>query len=244
MLKLITKENQFHQTIFGGRFQTNKPVKYGAMPHVAPYSSIFYWSHGVALEDVEFPLHPHEGFEIMSFVISGENLHYDTETRVWTPLYTGDFQVIQANSGVSHSEKILKGTRAFQIWFDPNFRNALQKTATYADYKASDFKPEIDENGIETTTYIGTKNGAKADTEGLKIQRISFVGEKTIPLDSNSTYGFYLLDGSCTTNGAKLEANDALMIEGETSVTLDLAPSSSFFVIKMPIKPSYQTVWN
>lgn len=102
-----------------------------------------------AIDQCEFGLHPHEGFEIMTFILEGNVTHYDTATKVWTPLETGDFQVIQSNSGIQHQERITNGTRNFQIWFDPNFYDAVKKVPSYTDYHSKDFKPII-ENGIKT----------------------------------------------------------------------------------------------
>jgi quercetin 2,3-dioxygenase len=117
MIQILKKEEQFNRTIFNGNFVANKPVANGVQDNVKPYSSLFYWSHARAIDQCEFGLHPHEGFEIMTFILEGNVAHYDTATKVWTPLETGDFQVIQSNSGIQHQERINKGTRNFQIWF-------------------------------------------------------------------------------------------------------------------------------
>jgi len=73
-------------TIFGGHFHTNKTVTQGAGTDIAPYSNIFYWSHARSTGVCEFRLHGHEGFEIMTFIWAGENSHYDTYSKKWTPL--------------------------------------------------------------------------------------------------------------------------------------------------------------
>lgn len=244
MIEKISKSQQFRQSIFNNQFHTNKPVKYGAANHVAPYSNIFYWSMGFATNDVEFGLHPHEGFEIFSFLIEGKIEHYDTETKVWTPLQSGDFQVIEANSGVYHSERIKKGSRAFQIWFDPNFENAMRKAATYQDHKSEDFSPFLDENNIQTIQYIGGEKGVKAATEGLNIKRIKFDGARTITLQSTSKYGFYLLEGEATINSIELQKDDVMIISEEHTIDVSMTKNSEFFIIETPLKPSYKTIWN
>jgi len=50
----------------------------------------------------------------MTFIFEGTVEHYDTLTKVWTPLKAGDFQIIQSNSGIRHQEKLSKDSRAFQ----------------------------------------------------------------------------------------------------------------------------------
>ncbi|KFF02092.1 hypothetical protein IX38_14245 [Chryseobacterium luteum] len=66
MIQLLKKEDQFNRTIFNGNFIANKPAASGTKDNVKPYSSLFYWSHARAIDQCEFGLHPHEGFEIMT----------------------------------------------------------------------------------------------------------------------------------------------------------------------------------
>ena len=86
MIQIQKKSEQFNRTIFDGKFVSNKPVASGFANVVSPYSNIFYWSHAVALDDCEFGLHPHQGFEIMTFVLEGTIAHFDTTSEIWTPL--------------------------------------------------------------------------------------------------------------------------------------------------------------
>ena len=245
MLYILRKQDQLQARIFGGNFHTNKPVASGAKSAVAPYSNLFYWSHAIATDDVEFGLHPHEGFEIMTFVLAGENTHYDTETQTWTPLKAGDFQVIQAGTGLQHAEKIKAGTRSFQIWFDPNFRTALQKQPAYADYHANQLVA-VNEDGIQTTYYIGGNSPAQASTEGLTIRKLSIPAHTThtISLDPAVNHAFYVLRGSSTLAGVALGENDMLRVSEESSMTVATETDTDLFVIENPIQLSYKTVWN
>jgi redox-sensitive bicupin YhaK (pirin superfamily) len=88
---------------------------------------LFYWAHARAVKDSTIGLHPHQGFEICSFVLKGEIRHYDTKMKEWRPLQAGDVQIIRAGNGISHSEWMGKDAEMFQIWFDPN----LQKTIAH-----------------------------------------------------------------------------------------------------------------
>ena len=105
-----------------------------------PYSNLFYWAHAWApLNDSIIGLHPHRGFEICSFVLKGEIEHYDTLLDKWIKLSKGDVQVIKAGKGISHSEKLKKGSEIFQIWFDPNIQESLYINASYSDFKIKRF---------------------------------------------------------------------------------------------------------
>jgi len=66
---------------------------------------LFYWAWASAKGDGVIGLHPHQGFEIMSYVIAGEIGHSDTlgtESRVGV----GSAQVMQTGSGVYHQEEM------------------------------------------------------------------------------------------------------------------------------------------
>ena len=41
-------------------------------------------------------LHPHQGFEICSFVLKGKINHFDTKQNKWIPLSEGDVQIIRS----------------------------------------------------------------------------------------------------------------------------------------------------
>lgn len=105
MIALLKKSEQFNDTYFDGNFVVNKPV-FPKQANVKPYSNIIYWSNGYAKKFSSFALHPHQGFEILTFIFEGQIDHYDTKTNVWTPLKAGGFQVIQSNSGIQHQEKL------------------------------------------------------------------------------------------------------------------------------------------
>lgn len=241
MIRVIKKSEQFNDVIFGGRFHANKPVFQGKS-NVKPYSSLFYWSNGYVDDKCEFGLHPHEGFEIMTFLFDGKISHYDTQTQVWTDLEAGDFQIIQSNSGIRHQERISEGSRAFQIWFDPNFYQAVQQTPAYVDYRGKDFKPQL-ENGISTLTYIGEGSKAKALTPHLTIKKLIF-NEKTvknIPLNEKSSYTFYVLKGSGMIENNAVNPDDAVRISDAMALNIDF--EGELFYIETPTVLPYKAVW-
>ncbi len=242
MVQFIRKSEQFNDIIFNGQFHANKPVFYGGEANVYPYSNLFYWSNAYTSDICEFGLHPHEGFEIMSFLLEGTIDHYDTATQVWTPLQAGDFQIIQANSGVKHRERIGKNSRAFQIWFDPNFQKAIRLKPAYTDYHSQDFQPKI-ENGIKTITYVGSGSIVEVLTPHLRIKKLIFE-QKTkanISLDEDSSYTFYVLNGNGTADNQAIAKDDALRIIGSKALEIDFL--GELFYIQTPAYLDYKPVW-
>jgi len=194
----------------------------------------------VAHETAEFPLHPHEGFEIMTFVFKGTVEHYDTVSKVYTPLNAGDVQVIQAGSGVSHSERITKGTELFQIWFDPDFSKTMSEDATYKDYESSSFNSVSDGNK-ETLTYVGMYGSIKSITEGLEIQKTIYKsGKFEETLDPVFTYSYYLLEGELELDGDKLVKDDYYVLKDASSLRIEAKDETELFVIKTPTEVKYR----
>ncbi|HIP20981.1 MAG TPA: hypothetical protein EYG70_07635 [Sulfurimonas sp.] len=239
-VKHLTKEQQQIEPLFNGAFTENKPIGFPSQSGTDAYSNVFYWAHLVAHETAEFPLHPHEGFEIMTFIFKGAVEHYDTVSKVYTPLNAGDVQAIQAGSGVSHSERITKGTELFQIWFDPDFSKTMTEDATYKDYESSYFHSVRDANK-EILTYIGKNGSIESITEGLEIQKTTYKhGKFEEVLDPVFTYSYYLLAGELKLDGELLVKDDYYVLENASSVVFEVKDSAELFVIKTPSEVKYR----
>ncbi len=236
----LKKGQQQLMPLFNGAFVENKPIPFPDRRGTQAYSNLFYWAHLVASETAEFLLHPHEGFEIMTFVFRGSLEHYDTATKVWTPLSAGGVQVIQAGSGVQHAERILKGAELFQIWFDPDFSKSLKKDAAYQDYKSSSFTSNK-KGGVERLSYLKEKGPICFETEGLEIEKINFdAGSYVEPVDTRSTYSYYILNGEITINGELITKDSFLVLNEMETVTFSVGDKAELFVIKSPSKVEYR----
>ena len=242
MSKLIhlKKEQQQIMPLFDGAFVENKPIPFPERGKTQAYSNLFYWAHLEADETAEFPLHPHEGFEIMTFVFKGSVEHFDTASKVYTPLTAGGVQVIQAGSGVSHSERIVKESELFQIWFDPDFSKSMKQNASYRDYQADEFDSEkID--GVEVLTYGKEKGPIDFQTQGIEIEKLSFIsGEYTFALDKESVYSYYLLNGEIKINDEAFMKDDFIVFSDNESLNMTVNTSAELFVIKSPAEVSYR----
>ncbi len=238
-VKHLRKDEQQIESLFGGAFTENKPIGFPTRNGTNAYSNIFYWAHLVAHETAEFPLHPHEGFEIMTFVFKGSLEHFDTASKVYTPLNAGGVQATQAGSGVSHSERILKGTEMFQIWFDPDFSKTLSQDATYKDYDKESFSVQTIEGGKELV-YVGDKGAINSVTEGLEVKKMSYASVKTTQkLDANCTYSYYLLEGRMKLDGEELVKDDFFLVNDAKSIEIEVEENAELFVIKTPTDIDY-----
>ena len=241
MSKLIhlKKEEQQIMPLFNGAFVENKPIPFPDRLGSKAYSNLFYWAHLEANQTEEFPLHPHEGFEIMAFILKGSLEHSDSLSDQYTTLNEGGVQVIQAGSGVQHAERITKGTHVFQIWFDPDFSKTINNKARYRDYQANEFISERNK-GIERTSYVGETGPISFETPGLEIEKLNFdKGSYEKNLDSNSTYSFYLLNGKMKINGDVVLKDSFVVLNNLDKITYEVEDEAELFIIKTPTKVEY-----
>ena len=241
MIKLISKEEQQIRAIFGGRFVENKPIPFPDIRKKYNYSNLFYWAHLEAIETAEFPLHPHEGFEIMTFVLEGTVEHFDTKTNVWTKIQKDGFQVIQSGSGVYHGERITKDSRVFQIWFDPDFSKTLKEEPSYKDYPSDFIIPKKD-NKRTIYEYIGDSK-VEHKTSNIKITKEIFLaGTYNIQINKDYMYSIYTISGLGLINSKIVKDNDFIKCEDLEYLTIDAQNNLELFIVKTPKKLKYRTM--
>ncbi|MCC5878255.1 MAG: pirin family protein [Candidatus Sumerlaeia bacterium] len=155
-LKLHPKSALAKGAFDGGSITEIKPIAFpgegGAIKRLGP---LFYWAWATAPNGGVIGLHPHRGFEIMSYVLDGELGHYDTlgtKSRVGA----GGAQVMRTASGVSHEEHMLGSPTVFyQIWFEPDMRKALQEPAAYQEVRHGDFPETEPAEGVRVKEVLG-----------------------------------------------------------------------------------------
>ena len=242
--ELLSKEAQHNIAAMGGVLVANKPVVGGRLADGRASSALFYWSHSYFTEDFEFGLHNHQGFEIITVILEGANSHYDTASRRWADLLAGDVQIIQSGSGVSHNERVAKGARAFQMWFDPDFHSALKRPASYVDHSSAQFTWTHRE-GCTQVDIVGGSGPVRASTPGLTMQRIrvSSSCQATVPLSTGHLAFCYLIDGSAHLNGIQAQRDDLVSTTQATDLNIVAGPRfADVFIITLPEHPSYTPV--
>jgi len=241
-IRIIPKERQAKGAFNGGEIIENKPIGFPREGgEVRPYSNLFYWAYAEAKTDSTIGLHPHEGFEIMSFVLMGSIRHYDTKLKEWRPLKAGDVQIIRAGNGISHAEHMAKDAVMFQIWFDPDLSKTLQKPASYNDYKLEEL-PVVNQNGLKIKTYIGEGSPVTLDTPGLVIRRFNFEsGSHEIELDADKVHSLYVIAGSPSINGQSTNQDDFIILERENKLAMSANSPTDVFMISSPAVVPYRT---
>ena len=236
MINLFTKSQQAYGEFNNGEIIENKPIGFpqdgGGLK---PYSNIFYWAHASAKKDSVIGLHPHKGFEIMSVVLEGEIIHYDTLLKKWITLKKGDVQLIQAGGGISHAEAMKKDASIFQIWFNPDLRKTLQQEAKYIDVQHSDLPKNLNK-----TTVVGNKSPIQLEAEGIEIDFIEFDKESfELHFEDEFYYSIYIIEGEVKNESIHASTDDFFIIENESSVTFDVISKGRLLSIKSPTTTSY-----
>lgn len=136
----------------GGKFREQKPIGFphegGAVARVGP---LFYWAWGLSREEALIGMHPHQAFEIVSYMIEGYGDHRDSLGSKQR-MTTGGAQFMRAGRGMMHEERICG--ESFQIWFEPDLRRSIQADPAYCSYSDADFPVESGE-GWRWKTVIG-----------------------------------------------------------------------------------------
>lgn len=154
-IQIYPPEKQGRGAFDGGRITEHKPIGFpGDGAVVGRVGPLFYWAWATAHAPARIGLHPHQAFEIMSYVLQGEIGHYDT-TGTRSRVRTGGAQVMQTGSGVSHEEEMLDpATNFFQIWFEPYLHEALTRPPAYHEFHAADF-PVEEYDGVTVKSLLG-----------------------------------------------------------------------------------------
>ena len=242
-IKTYTKNNQANGNFNGGEILEKKPIGFpqdGGM--LRPYSNLFYWAHAWAPKnDSIIGLHPHRGFEICSFVLKGEIEHYDTLLDKWITLKEGDVQVIRAGKGISHSEKLKKGSEIFQIWFDPNLHVSLYEEAKYSDYKSEIFSIKK-EDGKETKIISDINNQINLKSNSIQIYQHLFTkGIYVHGINKDRFHSIFIQSGILKINDKIYNPGDFLIVDSEVSLIIEIISDTKIFEITSLIDLPYKT---
>jgi redox-sensitive bicupin YhaK (pirin superfamily) len=242
-MRIIPISQQATGAFNGGQIIENKPIGFpqdGGF--VRPYSSLFYWARAEGVVESTIGLHPHKGFEIMSFVIDGRISHFDTKANSWKTLETGDAQIIRAGNGISHAERLEKGAVIFQIWVDPDLSKTLEKDASYSDYRNDEFPSEND-NGTFISYYAGERGIMQLDTPGIDIRRIKLTNTPYTWKDRpDGILSIYIVAGSGNINGKSVDTDDYLILEEGDNLQLNAdVGGMDVFAFTVPTEPGYAT---
>jgi len=159
-----------------------------------------------------FATHSHSNMEILTYVLAGEVSHKDSMGNV-TKIKAGEFQLMSAGKGISHSEMNSHPTQTLhlmQIWLVPAEQN------TEPRYQQMQF---ADNQQVALIASPVEQEGSMHIKQDAAVYRLKFKQGEQIRLTSDRQYGyFHLIDGQVAINEIALTTGDALISKDESDL--------------------------
>lgn len=197
-----------------GPVRLRQPIPTSQIEMVDPFILLHHYGpYTIDIENNPFDLgpHPHRGFEPVTFLIQGEQLHRDSLGHE-SVVKAGDVQWTTAGRGIVHAEGPTKnfvekgGTlEGIQLWLNlPADKKMIQ--ANYQHIKSENFERVSSADGLANVKVVaGSLEGVKGKIEtqtdvNAYMIDIKALGEITIELDPSHQALIYLLKGNSMIN--------------------------------------------
>jgi redox-sensitive bicupin YhaK (pirin superfamily) len=166
-----------------------------------------------------FGTHGHRDMEIISYVLEGALGHQDSMGN-GSSIVPGDVQRMSAGTGVRHSEynHSKTGTTHFlQIWIEPKF------TGIKPSYEQKHFGPAEKRGRLRLIASPDGREGSVSMNQDAFLHAGLFDGAERaeLPLAAGRKGYVHVARGSVDANGQRLDAGDALKVEGGTIALKD-----------------------
>jgi len=177
-----------------------------------------------------FGTHPHQDFEIISYVISGALKHQDSMGHT-AVMKAGDVQRISAGTGIAHSEYNNSPTEPvhfLQIWLVPSRKGF---PPSYA--QQSFFDAPTDALTLVCSADGGNKSIKINQDVSLYIGKLATKGEISQPLGEQRHAWVQLIEGDLDLNGTKLSPGDGASLDDERKIRFASAKGAHFLLFDL-----------
>lgn len=181
-----------------------------------------------------FGTHPHDNMEIISIPLKGALAHKDSTGNEHV-INTGDVQIMSAGSGLYHSEynaSQKEEVNFLQIWVFPKERD-IEPRYDQKTYDAAERK-----NKFQLVVSPEKGNGSLWINQDAYFSLVNLEKGKDVSYNinkkGNSVY-LFLIDGSITAAGEKLDKRDGMGIEDTNEVAISAREDSELLVIEVPM---------
>lgn len=243
-----------------GSIQLRQPIPTQHIDNIDPFILLHHYGpYEISEQNNPFDLgpHPHRGFEPITFLIEGEQLHRDSLGNE-SVVKSGDVQWTTAGRGVIHSEGPTKafvqkgGTlEGIQLWLNLPAEKKMME-ANYQHVKHEDFRVVSSEDGKVTVQIIageleGVYGRIKTQTPvNAFIINVEAGGSYSIKVPNSHQSTLYLLKGDAVINdseGLKLDENQLIQFnqEGEGFSITGNESSQLLFLSGEPINEPVKT---
>lgn len=232
-----------HTVMEGGGFKVRRPAAMGSL--MSPFLLLdemgpVDYAPG---EAVGAPWHPHRGFETVTYLLSGEMEHEDSQGSkgLLTP---GDVQWMTAGKGIIHSEMPTKKMmdegglmHGFQIWVNLPAKDKMMNPR-YQDLTAAD-SPIAEKEGVWARVVAGECLGVESSLDTVipityvhvKMDKGSTL-DKSLALDLNGM--IYVFKGELDIAGKSVSDGSLALLSNGTTVNFNATEDSEFLILAGP----------
>ncbi len=217
-IKNIGKSNMVNM----GPIRLRQPIPTNKIENIDPFILLHHYGpYDISVSNNPFDLgpHPHRGFEPITFLIQGEQLHRDSLGNE-SVVRAGDVQWTTAGRGIVHAERptkdfVNKGgvLEGIQLWLNLPAAKKMM-SPNYQHVRADEFNKIIsDDKKVVANIIAGNfhkingKIGTQTDVNAY-ILDFEVGGEIRIPIPKTHQSLMYLLNGSVTVNNKVNLEND------------------------------------
>lgn len=176
------------------------------------FSALRVINQDIVQPNMGFGTHGHRDMEIISYVLAGNIAHKDNQGNVRT-LPAGEFQLMSAGSGITHSEynhSDKDPLQFLQIWIEPNVKGQTP------GYQQKDFGQNEGLTHIISPTGINDTLRVKQD---MHLHQLILNKGQQANLTSNLVNQYvHLVSGKLNVNGIEMSAGDGLKATEEQTL--------------------------
>lgn len=222
-----------------------QPLPTQDISEVGPFLLLHHYDYEVGPLSPGLALspHPHRGFEPVTFLFKGKQLHRDSLGNEGV-LEAGDVQWMTAGSGVIHDEGAAKGyegsMEGIQLWVNLPKKYKMT-TPKYQDLKSAEIPVHTTKDGKATVKVVaGDFNAKKGAAETFTeinafIIDVDATGAMEIPMPKTHEALIYLVDGEVIINNTQNLKNGAIQLltfakDGE-GIILEATKNSKLLVL-------------
>ena len=176
-----------------------------------------------------FETHSHRDVEIISYILEGAIEHKDSLGNI-TRLETGDFQVMTAGTGVTHSEynpSPTKRLRFLQIWIWPDTKGL---TPTYAE------KAFPTNTKRQLIASPDGRDGSLLINQDATLERLQLTAgdSEVLSVGTGRTGMLHIVSGALDTATVSLGAGDALVIDDSSKLQIAVTADAETLWFDLP----------
>jgi len=176
-----------------------------------------------------FPTHSHQDMEILTYVTSGSIEHKDSMGNVEV-LPAGEFQLMTAGSGISHSEfnpSRSEPLTLLQIWVQPD------QYGLEPGYQQKKFTPQ---QGLQLIASPDARNNSLLIHQDAYLYQVRLSAGQTTSHQTGAgrTIYVHLVSGEITINGEALSAGDGATISDVTVVDFRCSEDAEALLFDLP----------